>query len=545
MTKRNDPKPVSFALVNLCAVLVVCFTRVAYFLRLSDNNLVKVIPDDAFYYLEAARNFARSGRWSFDQVEPSSGFHLLWGYLLALSYRLFPAMSLHVIFLIGGVAQSFCLAVAAFLVTKTAQRLVGRDAWSGVLLIFLSAASLLSTTWLMETALVIVFASAAVYLLMRTTLDVTPRIFIGAFCIGLFTSLSRSDSGILVAWITIALLLLWKRTLVDFKMVRVAVVALLGACLGIGIIALHTHWISGQWLQASAQQKMFWSTVSGRSIQPATHIFYSFFNPLTNSYASFTTSIWSSKLPRLVGPTIRVLLLLIATLGLILKIRTTSRPDLVVFTLTPFLTVVSYCIFYRYNSDAVQGWYVGNFEVPAGLLAGVGFSWFQQHFRRAAAFILGIMCISGALCSIQPICPWQEAMWRAGLYLRSHPEIGPVGSWNAGIIGYFSDNPVTRRGVINMDGLMNDAILPYAKQGSLERYFIERRIQYVFESPQIWEPAMARRGGYADGTIQRCIESSIDLFPDDPDNNYAYGHIQLYKVNLRCLEFHKVKAGPS
>jgi len=247
----------------------------------------------------------------------------------------------------------------------------------------------------------------------------------------------------------------------------------------------------------------------------------------------------------LVGPVVRVLLLFIIALGLIQKIRSTLRSDLLVFVLALFFTVVSYCIFYRFDSDAVQGWYVGNFEVPTALLAGVGFSWFQQNFRRVAIVLSMAMCIAGFLCSMQASCPWQEAMWRAGLYLRAHPDINPVGSWNAGIIGYFADNSVAKLGVINMDGLMNDAILPYAKRGNLDRYFVNRQIQYIFESPQMWEPAMSRRGGYADNTLRGCVESVADLFPEDQDNNYAYGHIQLYKLNLQCIQLHEDRVDPA
>ena len=69
---------------------------------LAENRLIDHIPDDAFFYLQTARTFARTGRWSFDGVEPASGFHVLWGYLLAGLYRVRPGITLRGVFGVAG-----------------------------------------------------------------------------------------------------------------------------------------------------------------------------------------------------------------------------------------------------------------------------------------------------------------------------------------------------------------------------------------------------------------------------------------------------------
>jgi hypothetical protein len=56
---------------------LVGMARLTFLCRLPDRLLVRYIPDDAFYYLIMGRNFAATGRWTFDGVEPASGFHLL------------------------------------------------------------------------------------------------------------------------------------------------------------------------------------------------------------------------------------------------------------------------------------------------------------------------------------------------------------------------------------------------------------------------------------------------------------------------------------
>jgi hypothetical protein len=56
----------------------------AHVLSLSPRDRVGFIPDDSFYYLTLARNFATQGQWSFDSgVSRTNGFHLLHAYVLA------------------------------------------------------------------------------------------------------------------------------------------------------------------------------------------------------------------------------------------------------------------------------------------------------------------------------------------------------------------------------------------------------------------------------------------------------------------------------
>jgi len=83
---------------------------------------------------------------------------------------------------------------------------------------------------------------------------------------------------------------------------------------------------------------------------------------------------------------------------------------------------------------------------------------------------------------------------------------------------------------------VNDHILPYTENGTLAQYFASRHIAYLLESPQIFTDGMPLRGGYANGQLQHCIVSSVDLFPDNPFNIYAGGRIQLYTLDLACLK---------
>jgi hypothetical protein len=54
------------------------------------NLLARLFPDDAFFYLSIARNFAAGKGSSFDGLHPTNGYHPLWMLLLSLFHHLLP-----------------------------------------------------------------------------------------------------------------------------------------------------------------------------------------------------------------------------------------------------------------------------------------------------------------------------------------------------------------------------------------------------------------------------------------------------------------------
>ena len=54
------------------AVAAAGLARTAY-LATHPDLAITDIPDDAFYYLRLASNFAHSGQWTFDGTSPTSG----------------------------------------------------------------------------------------------------------------------------------------------------------------------------------------------------------------------------------------------------------------------------------------------------------------------------------------------------------------------------------------------------------------------------------------------------------------------------------------
>lgn len=64
---------------------------------------------------------------------------------------------------------------------------------------------------------------------------------------------------------------------------------------------------------------------------------------------------------------------------------------------------------------------------------------------------------------------------------RLVPAGEPIASFDAGVRGFFA----THR-VVNLDGLVNDAIRPYWKTGQLDRYLERERITYIADEEALF-----------------------------------------------------------
>ena len=61
---------------------------------------------------------------------------------------------------------------------------------------------------------------------------------------------------------------------------------------------------------------------------------------------------------------------------------------------------------------------------------------------------------------------------------------------------------------MNLDGLVNDDLLPYIKSGTLGAYLAQRHITHIVELPDIWT-TLAARSGLKDGRAAACIDQRI------------------------------------
>jgi hypothetical protein len=182
---------------------------------------------------------------------------------------------------------------------------------------------------------------------------------------------------------------------------------------------------------------------------------------------------------------------------------------------------------YRFNNSGIQPWYIAVIEAPIAVLAGGGLSFYVARWRWPTLTLTAALCCWGVGHSYAGQFSWQRPLWNAGMYVRAHPEVRPVGAWNSGIISYFAGGEVT-----NLDGLVNDSILPYAKAGTLLEYVERRRLRTIVDYSTWFRPFIALNGGYANGDLARCLET-VDVLKGDPDVD-AWNTVRLFVVKPEC-----------
>lgn len=163
------------------------------------------------------------------------------------------------------------------------------------------------------------------------------------------------------------------------------------------------------------------------------------------------------------------------------------------------ITVISYGLFFSLNPAGIQQWYTSNFIVPLYMML-------TLPLRKEGRYprIVNVVCVSLALVLLArqiknapfylrtPEWPYQVYMQQAGKFLAEKPLSGKIGSWNAGIIGYYQGGMV-----INLDGLVNNDIYVYAKHNQLLQYIEKTGIEYFIDFYDIFaRQELRERGGY-------------------------------------------------
>jgi hypothetical protein len=194
------------------------------------------------------------------------------------------------------------------------------------------------------------------------------------------------------------------------------------------------------------------------------------------------------------------------------------------------LALAGYTVFYGRTSAGVPPWYLAHGLAPAAYLMAAITSQIEERGLVPAGFVVAAAAALGVSASLSPIWPHQPVMIEAGRTLASHPEIAPVGSWNAGMISFYA-----RRAVVNLDGLINDDIYAYATTGRLLDYVCQRRIQYLLDfSEMLDDPYLRERGGYADGRLVAALHEQLDLSRGDPALRWTDTDMKLYQLDPRA-----------
>jgi hypothetical protein len=223
-----------------------------------DSLRIQYIPDDAFYYLQLAKNFPRFLTWTFDAgVSVTSGFHLVNAYALSALYTLLPLDTNT--FINIGLVWSSGLTLAVLLLAWT----IGwrkKSALYFLILLWLTGTKnfTFNSVSITEWAIVVLTGMLYALALRKYWNDTRPRVLFLLFVLGIFGSLARSDFGLFPFGLFAA-----SAMLAAFTRQRIALaqlmIGLAGAGFGVAIVFLHNHFFTGEWVQSSALMKAYWA----------------------------------------------------------------------------------------------------------------------------------------------------------------------------------------------------------------------------------------------------------------------------------------------
>lgn len=480
------------------AVAAAGLARTAY-LRTNLDLAITDIPDDAFYYLKLASNFAHSGQWSFDGTAPTSGFHLLHAYLLAFASPILGdrALDWPYMLIVVGAFASLCMGFATTLLVRVAQRVYPEAAAWWVVPVMLTPVAVNAATMLMESHLV-VLAGAIVFYAITGTAQPRWTTGFGLIMLGFLTALSRLDFALLpgVAWVAFRV-----RARVQPVNARRADLVFAGTLAGFAVTLAHTWAVSGTLLPTSATAKLSWSLAKPVQFLVA----------------------------------LQVLDIVLIALLLALAVSGTRRGRASWFhdtpvTLASVLGLLGYAAFYGTATSGAQKWYLTSMLVPAALLlAAIGGQVAQRAGRLvttivASALAVGCLALS-VVGSAAPIWPWQIGMLHAAQEVGADPSIERVGAWNAGIMSVVSGKPVT-----NLDGLVDDRAAAAGRAGALFDYLRARNIDHLADAESI---VKVDEAGAVDPRVARCYVKVWRL-SGDSDPNTAGGPVWLFAYQPGC-----------
>ena len=441
--------------------------------------LVGIVPDDAFYYLKIARHLAAGHGSTFDGIHSTSGYHPGWMVLLVplaavvtdpdalLRGALILELLLHM-------ATGVALTGLFRRFTSPGLAMIGALCWlANPFALHLSLQGVESALYALS---LVILLRSALRVVEAPATDLLPHFQLGGALALCF--LARTEAGIL-AVLTCALVAIRRRP------------ALRSTFLVAGTFALCVlPWILYCWAatgspwQSSGVAKALWArqfldpmSIPQRLTRVAVVVERWLGPPwiggaLDWPFEGISPFLYAAVLP--------------AAIGLLRSVRrpAENRP-LIVGTVcllgASILTGAVYGLFYWETPD----WYHAQ---PALLIFIVTYLWITRvaagnRWNPVLPAMLLLITLLGAISFYRdpPVhYPWQRDFYTSqAAFEKLVPTGEAIGCFNAGIPAFFG----TRR-IVNLDGLVNDSVVPYYRDRNLDRYFGEQGIHYLADESQ-------------------------------------------------------------
>jgi hypothetical protein len=443
------------------------------------------LGDDPFYYFTIARSFAHGQGFTFDGVEPTNGFHPLWMAVLVPIFRV-PATRAGAVHAVLTLSALFD-AIGVYVLFRLLRTLgVAIAVAAAVVGLYVASPVLLSTSGPMnglETALNVALTSTVLLWYWRArSSDAASRSV--SLPLGLSSGLlllARTDNAVLLLALYAQLLWVARRE----RGRRRAVMA--AGALALGMLAPWVAWCQlrfGSPVAVSGRAAAYFTrqlvaaegwTVRDYAIKAVKNLaalatYFPIFHLNTASFVRAAS-----------GNLFLVLTAGGAALG---AIRDAAPFDRARFAgrlrpwLAPLLGGVAFVGIHTARAVELRGWYyIGLLPILFVVLALI-----VEQARRAAAVLTAIgvvvWCVSMA-AGLRSRCGESAAYEMIDVVNRRVNVETVLGSWNAGLFGYF----YTGGTVVNLDGLVNNRAYDEMRARSLRAYAAGRHVGYLLDAP--------------------------------------------------------------
>ena len=492
---RSEPHRASLDLLTRAIAIIAVvyfFIHSALVITGTERRVMNWLYDDAFYYLIVAKHFSEAHISSFDGVTVTSGYHPLWMWICSFVFGIRSKLDLTYVRSCMGITTSVSLGLLVVGLLKGFQSKDGGWLWA-IALGATSYSALNNGVTVMEWPLVLLCWACLHGLLLYQRSNALEggtgndhmRVAL-AFLVGIAGSLSRSDFGLIPAcYLAAAVFVGWKSR--EWRFNRLAGAGLAGSIVGLLSVFLYIHAFTGSWIQQSAKVKRLAASLSDP------------FNPVPACWQFLRVLLYLPRLDletrsRVVVYTFAIPILCLLGLGcffviffkrrlLLERIQNqlqTNAEEVFVLTAS-LLGVVGYLFVYSFNSQATYGWYTGTVTGFMLLL----FAKFFSFFRRRTQTVLGLLLVLSNIATGLFTGGNAESQYHENsigrLLLQNHAG-ARMGGGDVGKPSFYNGGTM-----FNLDGLMNDEVVPYLVAGTVHCYIAKRGIAYLSNVGSITE----------------------------------------------------------
>ncbi len=468
----------SSSTVLIAGVLFQLLIVVLFYMNLQPH-ILRLMPDDSFYYLKIAQNIGNNLGSVFSPGEPTNGYHPLWmGILILIQYSLRPGNGF---FILSVLLLSVAFNAFTALILRRFLKMLGfaeeQQTLGIVLYLFLPWLVLLTLSGL-ETPLFFMCLLSFFIMLQKVITSDSDRIreyvLLGISAGLLF--LSRTDSVFFIVTGAV-ILLLRKRTLTALRNLLVTSIVttlislpwllwcqirfgspLQSSGLALSYLRWHTMY--------PVDTLKYWILNAGRLFHKLAIMFIS---PFVYHARDFETiiPIWCD-----------VLMFLIAAGTVYYLLR--KRKDIILPAYI-WLSAVLLLVFYTFVRIASAVWHMSVFALILLLIILNITRYIRHKSWTLAAFILTCLAINIYTLGNGFYYPQQvtDMITCAQSIGNESDGILNVGTTDAGYMGYFS-----RHVVVNLDGVVNQRAFEHIRDGTFGEYLYELDLDFVNVSPE-------------------------------------------------------------